>query len=267
MRKECNTQEAMLILLSTVRSCRISVSNCRRCVQTAEEKAVKVSFFRLLYMNRKDWPYLLMGCAGSAAIGLVLPFFAFLLGEIISSLTPGQPRSEALKFSIIFWCIGLGNFLATIVQSYMFGVVGANLAEQVRRVFFRAVLYMEVAWFDKDSNTSGNLAARLASDAPSVRGAMGDTMGVLVQNVTTMIAGYAIALLNGWKMTLVITAVLPAVAAATIVQMRFYAGTCSVSLQGALVHRFCSPLCPDFLSLCFVSCPVFFESFSSEAGE
>jgi ABC-type multidrug transport system fused ATPase/permease subunit len=110
------------------------------------------------------------------------------------------------------------------VQGYAYGIVGSSLAERLRRAFFDAVLHMEVAWFDYDANTSGALAARLSSDAPAVRGAVADTLAALVQNVTTLAVGYAIAFLNGWKMTLVITAIIPFLGFATYVQMMFYSG-------------------------------------------
>ena len=106
----------------------------------------------------------------------------------------------------------------------MFGLVGSSLAERVRVLFFRAVLYMEVAWFDQDLNSSGYLAARLASDAPAVRGAVGDTMGLIVQNVVTVVVGYTIAFVNGWKMTLVVLAVLPLLGFSAYVQTAVYTG-------------------------------------------
>lgn len=106
----------------------------------------------------------------------------------------------------------------------MFGFVGANLAERVRILFMRAVLYMEVAWFDRDANTSGNLTSRLAKDAPTVRGAVGDTLGVIVQNAVTLTMGFIIAFVNGWKMTLVVLAVLPLLGFATYVQTAVMTG-------------------------------------------
>lgn len=106
----------------------------------------------------------------------------------------------------------------------MFGLVGANLAERVRILFMRAVLYMEIGWFDQDANTSGNLASRLAADAPTVRGAVGDTLGIVVQNCVALVTGCAIAFANGWKMTLVVLAVLPLLGFATFVQTAVMTG-------------------------------------------
>ena len=82
----------------------------------------------------------------------------------------------------------------------------------------------EMSFFDKSENTSGSLVARLGVDTASIRGAVGDQVGVLVQNLTTFVAAYAIAFSSGWKMTLVITAVLPLLIFATYMESRFMQG-------------------------------------------
>lgn len=107
------------------------------------------------------------------------------------------------------------------MQGFCFGLVGANLATRVRTLFLQAVLRMEVAWFDMDANTSGALTSRLATDAPAVRGAVADVLGIVMSDVSTMVFGYIIAFLNGWKMTLIVTAALPLLVFSSFVHMHF----------------------------------------------
>lgn len=47
----------------------------------------------------------------------------------------------------------------------------------------------ELAWFDEDEHGSSAVSSRLANDAAAVRGAVGDQLGLLVQNLVTVIAG------------------------------------------------------------------------------
>jgi ABC transporter transmembrane region len=63
------------------------------------------------------------------------------------------------------------------------------------------------------------MSARLATDAAAVRGAVGDQLGLLVQNLVTMIAGFAVAFAYGWKMTLVVLSVVPLMGAAGYFQV------------------------------------------------
>lgn len=110
------------------------------------------------------------------------------------------------------------------MQGFCFGLVGSNLATRVRTLFLQAVLRMEVGWFDMDTNTSGALTSRLATDAPAVRGAVADVLGIVVSNGSTMVFGYLIAFTTGWKMTLVVTAALPLLIFSSMIQMKFMTG-------------------------------------------
>lgn len=48
-----------------------------------------------------------------------------------------------------------------------------------------------MAFFDKSENTSGALVARLGVDTASIRGAVGDQVGVLVQNLVSNIRSWS----------------------------------------------------------------------------
>lgn len=50
----------------------------------------------------------------------------------------------------------------------------------------------EMAWFDMDEHASGAVAGRLATDAAYLRGAVGDQIAVIAQNLVTCIAGFTL---------------------------------------------------------------------------
>ena len=129
-----------------------------------------------------------------------------------------------VQWAFGFFALGLGYLILATIQAYSFARIGSNLGEKVRRLFYRAVIYMEVGWFDQDANTSGALSSRLASDAPMVRGAVSDVMGITIQNMVTFISAYVIAFVNGWRMTLLITAVLPLLGFSSWMQIKFFTG-------------------------------------------
>lgn len=47
------------------------------------------------------------------------------------------------------------------------------------------LLLQEVGWFDREENASGALSSRLSADTAAIRGALGDQIGLLVQNLVT----------------------------------------------------------------------------------
>lgn len=86
-------------------------------MQTDEEKGTKVSFLRLLNMNSKEWPYVVVGVLCAAATGSVMPLFADLLGSVIAAMRPSEPSSKILKFCILFWSLGAAQLLLGSVQA------------------------------------------------------------------------------------------------------------------------------------------------------
>ena len=46
-------------------------------------------------------------------------------------------------------------------------------------------MVQEVGWFDREENAGGALASRLSADTAAIRGALGDQIGLMVQNLIT----------------------------------------------------------------------------------
>jgi hypothetical protein len=49
------------------------------------EKLPRPSFWRLLALNKPEWPYLLLGTIGAIAAGLVNPFWALIVSQVRDS--------------------------------------------------------------------------------------------------------------------------------------------------------------------------------------
>lgn len=73
------------------------------------------------------------------------------------------------------------------------------------------VLLQEMAYFDSEKNTVGALCARLSGDAAEIQGATGLRVGLIIQGVTSVVAGFIMGMCYDWKLTLVGTAFLPIV--------------------------------------------------------
>jgi ATP-binding cassette, subfamily B (MDR/TAP), member 1 len=185
----------------------------------------KVGYMRLVKLNKPEWGFLVCGLLSSAALGFTMPFFSLALSNIISVFyqTTGI-ISGARKWALVFTGCGLVASICGMLQGYCFGVMGQQLARRIRIMMFRSVLHQEVAWFDRTENSSGAIVGRLSADTVAVRGAVGDQMALIVQNLVTVVASYVIAFASSWSMTLVVTATLPVLGFSTVVQNKFFVG-------------------------------------------
>jgi ATP-binding cassette subfamily B (MDR/TAP) protein 1 len=209
-------------------------------------KEKKVPLTRLLKLNTPEWPYFVAGAFSSAGLGFTMPGFALALSSIISIffVAPNSPDCEfdfgsegyehcivdgGRRWALIFTGIGFGAWTLGAAQGYAFGVMGQRLARRVRVMMLKAVLRQNVGWFDAKENSSGAIIGRLSADTVAVRGAVGDQFGLLIQNLVTITAALFIAFSASWSMTLVVMATLPLLAAAAVIQNKFFAGITSDS--------------------------------------
>ena len=83
---------------------------------------------------------------------------------------------------------------------------------------------MPIAWFDKPKNASGSLSARLASDCHTVNSLITTFYSILVQSLTTLVAGIIIAFIYEWRTSLVAVGLLPIIVFSGMIHMAFTQG-------------------------------------------
>ncbi|GJP32662.1 hypothetical protein CLOM_g17269 [Closterium sp. NIES-68] len=174
-----------------------------------------------------EWPYALSGTVAAAVQGIILPLFALILSRIITvfyNLDKAKMRQDADFWSLMFVILAVVAWVSRTLQTFLFSVAGQRLIRRIRRLCFHSVLRQEMAWFDRDENSSGAIGSRLSSDATHVHSIVGDRLSLVVQNAATLIAGLIIAFSSSWILSFIVLAQLPLIAAGSIFQMQ--------SLQG-----------------------------------
>ncbi|BFG14786.1 hypothetical protein CerSpe_010600 [Prunus speciosa] len=186
----------------------------------------EVSLRRLAYLNKPEIPVLLLGTIAAAVNGAIVPIFAILISSVIKTFyePPPQLRKDSKFWALIFIVFGVVAFIAAPAKQYFFAVAGCNLIKRVRSMCYEKVVYMEVSWFDDPEHSSGAIGARLSVDAASLRGLVGDALGLLVENSATAIAGLCIAFVANWQLSLIILVLLPLLGLTGYVQVKFLKG-------------------------------------------
>jgi len=88
---------------------------------------------------------------------------------------------------------------------------------------------MPIPWFDIPKNNPGGLTARLASDCKMVNGLTTTFIGVLIQNVVTLVAALIIGFIYEWRTSLVTLGLIPMMILAGAIQMKQSLGFSSES--------------------------------------
>ena len=180
--------------------------------------------FRYAYPER--WVFV-PAIAAASLNGLTFPVFALLFSNLIDTffyINSSEILSAASTWCWAFFGLACGNAIAVFFQNVLFNFINGRMTKRVRSHLFQHVLSMEMGFFDEKSNNVGSLTSKLASDAGMVRAAISDRTAVATMNTATMIAGFVIAFIASWQVSLVVFAMFPAIALAGAIQMLVMSG-------------------------------------------
>ncbi|CAI8590913.1 unnamed protein product [Vicia faba] len=191
-----------------------------------KKKQKNVSIRRLAYLNKPEIPVLLLGSIAAIVNGVVFPVFGLVFSSAISMFyePPEQQKKEARLWALLYVGLGLVTLVVLPLQNYFFGIAGGKLVERIRSLTFAKVVHQEISWFDDPANSSGAVGARLSTDASTVKSLVGDTLALIVQNISTITAGLVVAFTANWILAFIVLAVSPVVLVQGIIQMKFLEG-------------------------------------------
>ncbi|KAA0155249.1 hypothetical protein FNF29_02000 [Cafeteria roenbergensis] len=185
-----------------------------------------VSMGRILSYQRPEMCLLVVALVAGAFGGAMMPVFALALSDMMTVFYKVGDEFEdgILLYTCLFFGVGVVGFIANWVQNYAFVTLGARLTTRLRKMTFAALLRQEVAFFDYPSNSAGQLSGRLAGDAALVRAATGEKLGVSMAATVSLLAGFIIALVASWQLTLVVLAVAPFMAFGAVMEGQVFEG-------------------------------------------
>ncbi|WCJ23196.1 ABC transporter B family member 11 [Euphorbia peplus] len=203
--------------------------------------------FRLAYLNSPEIPALFLGALAAVANGIILPIFGLMLANIIKTYYEKevQLQKDSRFWAFMFVLLGFVSLLATPSSTYFFAVAGCRLIKRIRSMCFEKVVNMEIGWFDEPNNSSGAIGARLSTDAAAMRGLIGDTFALLIQNAATGIAGLIIAFHSNWQLSLVILAIIPLMGVSGYAQLKSMKG---FNANGKKMYEEASQVASDAVS-------------------
>ena len=114
--------------------------------------------------------------------------------------------------------IALVSAAAMGIRFYLFMLAGERVINRLRQDLYQAMLAQEVAFFD--SERTGDLMSRLASDTATIQGSVSANISFGLRNLIQLVGGVALLVYTSPRLTLLILAVVPAIAVGAVVYGR-----------------------------------------------
>lgn len=162
---------------------------------------------------------------GAAAAGSATPLQAYLFATLTSLFSLwGNFLTAMVNFWVLMMLVlAVGVGLGHGALGWSTTELGFAVTRSYRKEYFGNLLTKPASFFDDDENNSaGTLAGRLSTDPTQLQQLVGVSMASLVTSVFNLVGCILIALVFGWKLTLVsLIMTLPVILMAMIYRMRY----------------------------------------------
>jgi ATP-binding cassette subfamily B protein len=181
-------------------------------------RSTALSLRRLVALGRPEWKRLLAGTVflvvGSAA-GLAYPQgIRVVIDGVLGGWRPERINQAALAMAGISVLLGV----AVALRAYLFSVAGERVVMALRERLYRHLLDQEIGFFD--GTKTGELTSRLASDTQVLQAAVSANVSMVLRNAAQALGGIALLFYTSPVLTLLMLAVVPAVAVSAVVYGR-----------------------------------------------
>jgi ABC transporter fused permease/ATP-binding protein len=187
-------------------------------------------WLRIVALARPEWKSLSVGLGClivASAASLVFP-------QAIRLLIDGAVTRGAVDRAAIFmFAVGVVAAAAGAVRFALFTIAGERIVANLRRDAYASLLDQEIAFFDQ--HKTGDLTSRLATDTSVLQNAVSVNLSMLLRNLAASLGGVAMLFVTSWRLTLLMLAVVPAVALGAVVYGR-RVRRLSREVQDALGH-------------------------------
>ncbi|KAL8805519.1 MAG: hypothetical protein Q9182_001888 [Xanthomendoza sp. 2 TL-2023] len=175
-------------------------------------------------LSRPQLIFVFLGIVAAITVGGAFSGEAVIFGHTIGALSPcrgaASIRASGNLFGLLFFLFAVLVLAANIISGSSFGRVAETMVLKVRILAFRSLLHQDLEWHSSNGRTPALLLSYLSTDAASLAGLSGTTMGTIVSIMVNLIAGILMTHIIAWKIAVVLLATLPILLGSGVMRLR-----------------------------------------------
>lgn len=181
--------------------------------------AGKVSYKTLFrYATGTDKTILAIASLAAITGGALLPLMTVLFGGLAGSfqsftlgnVSQTQFTSELARYSLYFVYLAIGEFFMVYIATVGFLYAGEHISSKIREQFLAAILRQNIAFFD--GLGAGEIVTRLTADVSLIQEGISEKVALTLAAIATFVAAFVIGFVRYWKLTLILSSTVVAIA-------------------------------------------------------
>jgi ABC transporter fused permease/ATP-binding protein len=173
---------------------------------------------RMLMLARPEWRSLALGLACLVVASSANLAFPQALRVLVDGALASGTRAAVDRAALLMFGIGVVSAAAGATRYVLFTVAGERIVARLRHDAYAKLLEQEIAFFDE--HKTGDLTSRLASDTTVLQNAVSVNLSMAMRNFASVAGGMAMLFVTSWRLTLLMLAVVPAVAFGAVIYGR-----------------------------------------------
>ncbi|RMY25666.1 hypothetical protein D0867_00584 [Hortaea werneckii] len=113
--------------------------------------------------------------------------------------------NEGNFWALMFFVLAIANLVIYFAMGWVCNIIMQKVTRRYRLETFNNTAKQDIAFFDKESNSTGAITSRLSTCATDLQELLGFNAGLILNNIVTVISCAILGIAYGWKLGLVCT--------------------------------------------------------------
>ncbi|KAI9660166.1 MAG: hypothetical protein M1821_001518 [Bathelium mastoideum] len=170
------------------------------------------------YASTSDIVVMVVSIVASVIAGALNPLLTIIYGQLVgvfqnfsNNTISGSALSASVnKFSVYFVYLALGEFVFVYIATIGFYHVGERIVRRLRRAYLESIIRQNMTFFDMLG--SGEVTTRITSSINLIHEGITSKLSLSLTAAATFITAFVIAFVEYWKLALILTSVIAAMA-------------------------------------------------------
>ncbi|KAK9453362.1 P-loop containing nucleoside triphosphate hydrolase protein [Dipodascopsis uninucleata] len=165
-------------------------------------------------LSSPEQTYTMIGISCSIVQGLSYPAMGEFYAHSVQGLNYvftniNMMYREINIYGSLFFMLAVILFFVTAGAFSFYAYIAQRLIRRIRFEMFRTLLRQDIAFYDRDENTTGVLTMSLAHEGQSIDGLSGATFGQIMNSIVNVISSSILGIVVAWNLGLVCVACVP----------------------------------------------------------